>query len=405
MTLKSPKTTRAAIFLPLALVLLGFFYALLLRYEVVPLQRRVGDSLGIQDYAFQALEFREFCAARSASPYRSGDQKTVMDREFGQDFKSWMPAGISPAWMLPICGLTHFAGSLASSAALWCLASLAALAAALSLASRRWERAEETLTLVLPILISESFLRAISLGQTSILGAGALVWFGFGSEKRVSWLDLLFASVAALKPTYFVILAICLVGSRGIAFACKVLSAPVILCAVSLAVYGSGVWADYLTGISGFASVMPDVYKPGFSLTAFLTVRSALAPILGQDAALLASKVLSALSLGLAGLWAMALAFRGRPGAGPGAAACLGFLLFAPYAGAYEDILFLAPVLSLLSARELLKVERLFFALSLVFILNFSLLPAGLLWIAAAAKLLCAALMLWKIVGAARSVS
>lgn len=392
-------------FIPLALVLLGFFYGLLLRFEVVPLKREAPGSIGIQDYAFQAVQFREFCAGRSTSPYLLSSQKTAIDAEYAQDFKSWMPAGISPAWILPICGLSYFSGAITSSAALWCFASLAALALALAAAMRKFARIEDGLMLLLTVLISESMLRSVSLGQTSILAAAGLLWFASTEDRKFPWLDAAFAMAAALKPTYFAIFAISVVGLRGVRSAISALAAPIFLGALALCVYGPGIWTDYLAGISGFAGEMPVEYKPSFALDAFVTIRSAAAPIIGPDSALFLSKILSAASFSAAALWAFNSARTRKFSPGAGVAASFALLLFAPYAGAYEDILFLFPVCALLACRELLKTERIFLALSILCVLNFAAFPPGLIWAAFFVKLICASLILIKISGAARRSS
>ncbi len=358
-------------------------------------------NLRIQDYAYYIIVTKAFWFDGFGNIYKLTFQQQALSAYIGSQIYTVMPLGISPialvVW-LPFAYVAHF--SMALSYTLWVTFSLFILFTAL------WKVARYVFQLkkldLLPIALSFvtvfsiTMFRALHLGQTSVLAAGLFIHLNYfvhktGKELNSGkWVPILFIIfLLGIKPTY-IALGFGLLIIYGMWRQTIYSVAVVIFVLICVTPILTTDWIlSYLHQLSIFSQkVVPDAYAWAFAPHTMNIFRSAFRNFIGDNiAGLISSAVSYSVYISVVGL-SILPKLKGTSTAKLYlinlskdqlfVLLIASYLLFAPYAGAYEDVLFLpvfSTVLLIGKTPNLTDYKSLFLIFSLFVILLHSYLP------------------------------
>ena len=219
--------------------------------------------------------------------------------------------------------------------------------------------------LLLPVVFSFTFVSTIVLGQTSIFAAGALMYFArryLAAENterdRIEARSVLLLVCLAIKPHYFALaLGLVLLSGRWRVLCLGV--ALSVLTVLLLSLRLEALWyTDYLGNMRIFASgAIPKIYLHAFAPESMNLFVPAFSPLLGTRPCILLANTVLFLIFGMVFAYAFFWTWASKRSSSPfgfyralsGVLLLLGaYLLFAPYAGTYEDLLLSSAVFMLL---------------------------------------------------------
>jgi hypothetical protein len=321
-------------------------------------------NLRIQDYAYYIIVTKAFWFDGFGNIYKLTFQQQALSAYIGSQIYTVMPLGISPialvVW-LPFAYVAHF--SMALSYTLWVTFSLFILFTALWKVARYVFQLKKLdllpIALSLVTVFSITMFRALHLGQTSVLAAGLFIHLNYfvhktGKELNSGkWVPILFIIfLLGIKPTYlalgFGLLIIYGMWRQTIYSAVMVIF--VLICVTPILTTD---WIlSYLHQLSTFSrKVIPDAYAWAFAPHTMTIFRSAFRNMIGDNIASLISTIVTCgvyMSVVVFSIFAKTRSNSThmlsplRATEGQLFIIIIGsYLLFAPYAGGYEDILFL----------------------------------------------------------------
>ena len=242
-------------------------------------------AIGVQVMKVSWADFASFWAAHHVvAPY---DAAALRKAAGGKTFFPYAPTFLFMT--LPLAWVSLKAGYLS-----WVAFSAAALMASM-------RRLSAPLTLAVP-----AALMAVVGGQTSLI-MGALLFAGATLTNRPMLTGVLFGVAACIKPQVVVLFPFVLLAARQWRMIAGATGAGVLLCLAATAVYGLGIWADWLSSLPGFLAAndmafsdrylaLPGLWKiaalaAGAALSAFAGWRGKLEPaiFIAVAAALLGS--------------------------------------------------------------------------------------------------------------------
>ena len=390
------------------LLILCFHYFISEQMEFVTYSN---GYLRIQDYAYCIIIAKAFWFDGFGNIYKLSFQQQALSAYIGVQIFTVMPLGISPialfVW-LPFAYVAHF--SMALSYTLWVTFSLGTLFSAL------WRVGRYVFQLIklelLPIALSFvtvfsiTMFRALHLGQTSVLAAGLLIhliYFVHKTDRELktgSWLPiLLIIFLLGIKPTYLALgLGLLIIyGMWRQTIYSGVVVIFVLICVTPILTTD---WIlSYLHQLSTFSrKLVPDAYAWAFAPHTMNIFRSAFRNMIGDKfASLISTIVTCCVYISVVGFSIFAKIRSNstdmlsplRATKGQLFVLTVGsYLLFAPYAGAYEDVMFL-PVFVMVMIYGNTPPLTSYKGLALVFILFVTLLhnvfpldkPLWLFWI------------------------
>jgi len=206
------------------------------------------------------------------------------------------------------------------------------------------------IVLGLVLFSSDLFYQTLLLGQSSILALALLLYLNSSSSNkgvRYQGLDCLALILLAIKPTYFLLGCICAISAK------KTRALLVSLFALALSfgylwLSDSGVVGSYLESLQSYSAADPSpLYLRSFKFELVNNLRSAFVGLMDERSLLSASKWITEIGL----LAVLALSCLKAIGSQVFeekilyTAALSIYLLFVPYAGGYEDMLLVSPLL------------------------------------------------------------
>ena len=321
-------------------------------------------NLRIQDYAYFIIIAKAFWFDGFGNIYEPYFQQQALSAHVGSQIYTVMPLGIPPialvVW-LPFAYVARF--SMVLSYTLWIAFSLGILFTALWSIVRNFYRNKNIpilpITLSFVTIFSATTFRALQLGQTSVLAAGLLIYLIYFIHKTAkevksgNWLPiLLIIFLLGIKPTYLALgLGLLIIYGmwRQTSYSVVVIIF-VLICVTPILTTG---WIQsYLHQLSTFSrKVVPDAYAWVFATHTMNIFRSAFRNMIGDNfASLISTIVTCSVYMSVVSLSILSK-IKGKStdklylinfskdqlfiilfGS---------FLLFAPHAGAYEDLLFL----------------------------------------------------------------
>lgn len=316
-----------------------------------------GTKLRIFDFAYHIHLVAQFWFGDLANPYDHDAQRRVLTELIGREWRQAMPIGICPSALLlwfPFAAVARYDLTLAHAA--WLSGSVALLTATLCVACRNGAGRLPVLAgaLLLVSLASKTFLITVVLGQTSLVALSLLIllWRRQDfcipkSELRVTVLDGVLLSLLSLKPTYLLVGTASLLLQRRVRAACIGLGFVMLETAVVLPKLGTAGFIDFLNALQIYSSgVVPSYYRDSIVLGTMVTFTSAVAESAPARTSLVfgIARIVSIVGVGASIVFAVRAS---RTAALPRSLfiCILGtVLLFSPYLGSYEDLLFLAGV-------------------------------------------------------------
>jgi hypothetical protein len=321
-------------------------------------------NLKIQDYAYYIIVAKAFWFDGFGNIYKLTFQQQALSAHVGSQIYTVMPLGISPialvVW-LPFAYVAHF--SMALSYTLWVTFSLGILFTALWRVGRYIFQVKKLgllpITLSFVTIFSVTMGITLLLGQTSPLAAGLLIHLIYfvhktGEElKSGSWVLFLFIIfLLGIKPTYLALgLGLLIIYGmwRQIIYSVVVVIF-VLICVTPILTTD---WIlSYLHQLSTFSrKIVPDSYAWAFAPHTMNIFRSAFRNMIGDNIASLISTIVTCsvyMSVVVFSIFAKTRSNSTdmfsplKVTKGQLFILIVGsYLLFAPYAGGYEDILFL----------------------------------------------------------------
>jgi hypothetical protein len=364
--------------------------------------------LRIQDYAYHIIIVKAFWFDGFGNIYDLSFQQQALSAHVGSRILTVMPLGITPIALIvwfPFAFVACF--NMALSYTLWITLSVSILGLALWKVGRQiFQRKRISLlpiTLSVVTLISSTTFFAIILGQTSVLAAGLLIYLIFivnrdDNEMRGRDKIIIFSLMLLLgiKPPYialgFGLLMICEMWGEALFTA-----AFIILVIIGLSYLLKVEWINsYLDLVQMYSrGDFPTVYAWAIVPETMNIFRSAFRNYIGNNLSNLISNILIySVYIGVIG-FCFVLKIKSKPNqiiritkhqlfillVGS-------YLLFAPYAGGYEDVLFLPVFITVVFTGDtpnLTNYKSLLIIFSLVVILLHNYLPPNkplwLLWI------------------------
>jgi len=321
-------------------------------------------NLRIQDYAYYIIIAKAFWFDGFGNIYKLTFQQQALSAYVGSHISTVMPLGISPialvVW-LPFACVAHF--SMALSYTLWVTFSLGTLFTALWRVVKYVFQVKKLellpITLSFVTIFSVTMGITILLGQTSPLAAGLLIHLIYfvhktGKEsKSDSWIPFLFIIfLLGIKPTYLALgLGLLIIyGMWRQTIYSVVVVIFVLICVTPILTTD---WVlSYLHQLSTFSQeVVPDAYAWAFAPHTMNIFRSAFRNMIDDTIASLISTILTCGVYIIVIVFSIFAKIRSdltdmlyplRVTKGQLFVLIAGsYLLFAPYAGGYEDILLL----------------------------------------------------------------
>jgi hypothetical protein len=348
------------------LLILGFHNIVSKQIDLVKLS---GDSLEIQDYAYHIIVVRTFWFDGFGDIYNVSFQQQAISAYVGAQIYKVMPLGITPIALVVWFPFAYVAGfNLALSYTLWIAFSVGVLVVALwnvwQFVSSRKGPQILPIILSLVIIFSTTTFQALHLGQTSVLAAGLLIYLFFIIYKKTlqrqstNWLIIvLIVFFLGTKPPYLA-LGFGLLIIYG--WWREALYSFLFMIAIFIGITPLLDWkwvSSYLNLLRMYSwGNIPDVYAWAITPETMNIFRSAFRNIIGDKFASLVSNIGTySVYLSVASL-SMLSSIRGNPknqffgiNVTKGQLFIFliaGYLLWAPYAGGYEDILLLPVIIT-----------------------------------------------------------
>ncbi len=313
-----------------------------------------GSAFYLQDFAYHIILTDHFWFKEAGNFYDLNFQLQALSSYMGRPALAAMPVGVTPlafiVWM-PFAYIADYSLSFAYS--LWMTVSIVVLVSALwkIWASLSPVRSFQILPLVL-IGISLFSLVAVStvvVGQTSIFTAGILCLIFYrimychnsADDRQVDWLVIFLVLLGGMKPPYLIIGfgSLLVYGRWGdVARAAGIL----LLVLVVMTPMMTAGWPEaYLHMLQMYGGKnFPDIYAWAVVPRTMNIFRSAISGLTGDRIAVVGSSIISILVFSGIFIFSLAkarFAPKLRTKLVAGLIACC--LLFAPYMGAYEDML------------------------------------------------------------------
>jgi hypothetical protein len=365
-------------------------------------------NLKIQDYAYYIILVKAFWFNGFGNIYEILFHQKALSMHLGTKIYYVMPLGITPIALIvwfPFAYVACF--SMALSYTLWITFSVSVLLFAFWSVIRHVFRRKNPpilpITLFVVTLFSWSTLHSVYLGQTSVLAAGLLIYLIYIAHNTVNksrsdnWLLIpLLIFFLGIKPSYLA-LGLGLLVIYG-------MWKEVLYSIVLILVFIIGVtpmlgleWvSSYLKTLPIYAlENIPDIYAWSIALETMNIFRSAFHNIIGDNLASLISTIVTC-SVYIGVVWlSISAKIKGKSADSSAPLRVTkdqlfiliigSYLLFAPYAGAYEDVLFL-PVFSTVlltgNTPDITNYKSLVLIFSLFVILLHSYFPPDkLLWL------------------------
>ena len=368
-------------------------------------------NLKIQDYAYHIIIVKAFWFDGFGDVYKLSFQQQTLSAYIGSQVYTVMPLGITPialiAW-LPFAYVARF--GIALSYTLWITFSLGILITAF------WNIVQNFYPNknipILPIalsfvtIFSATTFRALQLGQTSILAAGLLIHLIYFVQKTAkglkagSWLPiLLIIFLLGMKPTY-IALGLGLLMIYGMWREAIYSVVTVFFLFIGITPFLTIKWVPSYLNLLHIYSLgkFPEFYAWAIVPETMNIFRSAFRNFIGDNiAGLISSAVSYSVYIGVMGL-SILRKLKGNstdklypinlPKNQLFVLIVASYLLFAPYAGAYEDVLFLPVFFTVLltgNTPDLTNYKSLVLIFSLFVILLHSYFPPNkplwLFWI------------------------
>ena len=346
----------------------GFFIAAAAVLLFICIQNLISSRIGfvgytetafyLQDFAYHIILADRFWFKGFGNFYDLNFQLQALSAYMGKPAMVTMPVGVTPlavvVW-LPFAWIAGYGLSFAYS--LWMTVSLCVLAMALWKIGRAVSPVRPfhllPLVLIAICIFSPLGVSTVVVGQTSIFAAGilSLLFYRLVSHtddpdgRPADWRMVVLVLLGAMKPPYMIIGfgALVIYGRwRDLAWAAGIF----LLLLAAMTPLMTSDWPGAYRRLLGMyaGGNFPDIYDWAVVPRTMNIFRSAISGETGDRAAVMASSIISALVIPGIVLFSR---YRGRlaPGSRPklvvGLVACC--LLFAPYLGAYEDLL-LIPV-------------------------------------------------------------
>ena len=325
-------------------------------------------NLKIQDYAYHIIIVKAFWFDGFGDIYRLSYQQQALSAYIGSQIYTVMPLGITPialiVW-LPFAYVARF--SMALSYTLWITFSLGILITAF------WNIVQNfypnknlpilPIALAFVTVFSATTFRALQLGQTSVLAAGLLIYLIYFVQKTAkglkagSWLPiLLIIFLLGMKPTY-IALGLGLLMIYGLWREAIYSLVIVFVLLIGITPLLTIKWVPSYLNLLHIYSLgkFPEFYAWAIVPETMNIFRSAFRSFIGDNIAGMISNAVSySVYIGVVGMSILfkikndsinKLYFTGISRDQLFVLLIASYLLFAPYAGAYEDVLFL-PVFS-----------------------------------------------------------
>ena len=327
-----------------------------------------GGNLRIQDYAYHIIIVKAFWFDSFGDIYKLSFQQQALSAYIGSQIYTVMPLGITPialvVW-LPFACVSYY--SMALSYTLWITFSLFILFTALWSIVRNFYPNKNLpilpITLSFVTIFSATTFRALQLGQTSVLAAGLLIhliYFIQKKAKQSKFGDLITISLLiftlGMKPTY-IALGLGLLMIYGLWREAIYSVAIVFVLFIGITPFLTITWVpSYLNLLQMYShGKFPEFYTWAIVPETMNIFRSAFRNFIGDNiAGLISSAVSYSIYIGVVGLSILSklkgnftdkLYLINLSNDQIFVLLVASYLLFAPYAGTYEDVLFL-PVFS-----------------------------------------------------------
>jgi len=374
-------------------VIFSFYFTWFFSTQI-SLAEVINGRLAISDLAYHLVMSVGFWFEGAAHIYSPDEQLVVLRGHFSPQINEAMPIGVSPIGLMIWFPFAVIARSdLAAASGVWTGISLATLVAALlHVISKSEDRLRWSWVLLIACTVFSSAAR-MSLFQTTPLAAGILLLLMSVDRNERSVMAFAAALVLlCIKPPYAIVGAGILAARKEWRALFVGLAACVGIAGVLFPYAGSDFYAEYITSLRVYtADRVPAVYASSIALSTMNLFSTAFEPSLGRSVSNLTSLLvytLGSLTVCLAAM--LGRVFPKMDGALAGSALIGIFLLFAPYAGAYEDLL-LFPIAALVVLATTENVNRrgevsriIVLCLALNVLLNQRALPlpkaAALLW-------------------------
>lgn len=348
------KRTRALLYAGAVLITVVVIYCAVLRS--LPLLEYRDGVVVVADFAYYLLVGRVFWNGEPGTIYEPESLMLALSVETGLQFTGVMPVAITPmflAVLLPFLPISHLGLDLATAS--WLAVSWLVLLAGISKLSAmvrmgRADRLWRSAVVLLAIgLASSAFLRTTALGQTTSFALGLLLLLRVrlqvsesrsADPRRVDWLTAIFAVVVSLKAHYMVLAFLLLIIWRRWCTAVAGIALALFICLLLTPKLGFLWPLSYLESYRLFsADALPALVQSAFGFNGMNIFRTATSEYLSTKAAIAISQ--GALWLGFIAALLLGVTVRNSvAGRDLAIGVFLGaYLLFTPYAGAYEDLL------------------------------------------------------------------
>ena len=321
-------------------------------------------NLEIQDYAYHIIIVKKFWFDGFGNIYKLAFQQQALSAHIGSQVYTVMPLGITPialiVW-LPFAYAARF--GMALSYTLWITFSLGILITAFRNILQNFYQNKNLpilpITLSLVTLFSAATFRALQLGQTSVLAAGLLIYLIYfvhktaNQSKSSNWLIiLLLIFILGIKPTY-IALGLGLLIIYGMWREALYSIAIVLIFLIGITPMLGVEWVpSYLNLLRMYShGKFPEFYSWAIVPETMNIFRSAFRSFIGDNIAGMISNTVSySVYIGVVGMSILfkikndsinKLYFTGISRDQLFVVLVGSYLLFAPYAGGYEDVLFL----------------------------------------------------------------
>ena len=326
---------------------------------------KYADGLLIQDYAYYIIVVKGFWFESLGDIYKLSFQQQAVSAYTGFHISSVMPLGITPIALIvwfPFAYVARF--SMALSYTLWIFSSLGVLFSALLIickyAFHQTKPQSLPIALSLTTLFSLTMARALIFGQTSILATGLLIHLIFYAYKIINELKsgsrlsiLLAIFLLGIKPTYLALgLGVLIIYGMWREAIYSVLLLIVSLLCITPFLTTDWIFS-YYQQLSVFShEIVPYEYARAFAPHTMNIFRSAFRNIIGDKIARsISTMVTVGVYIGVIG-YSILLKIRNVSIANLSPLKVTkaqlfvliigSYLLFAPYAGGYEDLLLLS---------------------------------------------------------------
>lgn len=322
-------------------------------------------NLIIQDYAYYIIITKTFWFDDFGDIYKLAFQQQALSAYVGLPITKAMPLGITPIALVVWFPFAYVARvNMALSYTLWIMFSLGILFTALWRIDRHVFQLKKfellPITLSFVTIFSTTMFRALHLGQTSVLATGLLIhllYFVHKPDKELksgNWAPILFIIfLLGIKPTYLALglglLIIYLMLWQTIYSLVVVIFVLIFVTPIL-----STDWIlSYLHQLSIFTrKAIPDAYASAFAPHTMHIFRSSFSKMIGDKFAILISSIVTCcVYISVVGFSIFSKISSNPPDHLPSLIVTKGqlfiliigsYLLFAPYAGGYEDVLLLS---------------------------------------------------------------